>query len=152
MFVRVCVRASVCVCVCVREQDQIQSVCACVSFSMSSSGRLKVKPDKFAQGERIKAQRALLRSVCLQHIQLCVCAVYMSGFICACINKCVLIHADDREAHCLCLLQMEEEVIIMSILLSLTTLPSDTIHLCVLENEKLHHLKGNFTDFSLFGT
>lgn len=39
---------------------------------MRSSGRLRLKPDKFLEGERIKAQRALLRSTCLQYIQLCV--------------------------------------------------------------------------------
>lgn len=71
------------VCACQRTSASSEP---CVSFSKSSSGRLGLKLDKFLKGERIKAQRALLISVCLQYIQLCADAVYMSGYVCVCVS------------------------------------------------------------------
>ena len=50
-----------------------------MSFSLRSSGRLKLKQDNIQQGKRIKAQQALLTSMRLQSIQMCVDCVCGTG-------------------------------------------------------------------------
>lgn len=72
------------VCVCHRTGASSEP---CVSFSTRSSGRLRLKPDKFLEAERIKAQRALLRSMCLQCIQLCVDSVSCLACVCVLIHR-----------------------------------------------------------------